>query len=107
MLMARKMLIISVLPMEVRVAVSQVVLLSVLDDRLTAACPTVSLASHFDGGCPCESGMPVSLAGGGTNNAELIWLLCSQNRLCYFGWKRLDGFSAWLEYPYLQRILVL
>ncbi|HRZ97395.1 MAG TPA: hypothetical protein P5084_07545, partial [Paludibacter sp.] len=29
---------------------SQVVLLAAIDDRFTAACPTVSLASHFDGG---------------------------------------------------------
>ena len=28
----------------------------------------VSLASHFDGGCPCESGLPVTLACSGTNN---------------------------------------
>ena len=51
---------------------SQVVLLSLLDDRFTAACPSTSLASHFDGGCPCESGMPVQLACGGTCNAELM-----------------------------------
>ena len=40
------------------------VLLSVLDDRFTASAPVVSLASHFDGGCPCESGMPIQLSAG-------------------------------------------
>ena len=40
---------------------SQVVLLSALDNRFTAAAPTVNLASHFDGGCPCESGKPIQL----------------------------------------------
>ena len=30
--------------------------MTVLDDRITAAAPTVNLASHFDGGCPCDSG---------------------------------------------------
>src|SRR5574344_808574 len=35
------------------------VLLSLLDNRVTASAPVVHLASHFDGGCPCESGMPV------------------------------------------------
>ena len=51
------------------------VLLSVLDDRFTASAPVVSLASHFDGGCPCESGMPIQLSAGGTCNAELAAFL--------------------------------
>ncbi|CDL98043.1 FIG00403423: hypothetical protein [Bacteroides xylanisolvens SD CC 2a] len=42
-----------------------------MDDRFTASAPVVSLASHFDGGCPCESGMPIQLSAGGTCNAEL------------------------------------
>ena len=83
---------------------SQVVLLSVLDDRFTAACPTVNLASHFDGGCPCESGMPISLSCGGTNNAELMATFAPKP-VCVVS----DG-GDWtasvpeLEYPYLQRI---
>ncbi len=83
---------------------SQVVLLAALDDRFTAVCPTVSLASHFDGGCPCESGMPISLSGGGTNNAELMATFAPKP-LCIVS----DG-GDWtasvpeLEYPYLQRI---
>ena len=83
---------------------SQVVLLSALDDRFTAACPTVSLASHFDGGCPCESGMPVQLAGGGTCNPELLAIFAPKP-VCVIS----DG-GDWtasvpdLEYPYLQRI---
>lgn len=83
---------------------SQVVLLSLLDDRFTAACPTVSLASHFDGGCPCESGMPVQLAAGGTCNPELMATFAPKP-LCVIS----DG-GDWtasvptLEFPYLQRI---
>lgn len=83
---------------------SQVVLLSLLDDRIAAACPTVNLASHFDGGCPCESGMPISLACGGTNNAELMAAFAPKP-LCVIS----DG-GDWtasvpeLEYPYLQRV---
>lgn len=50
---------------------TQTLLLSALDARFTASAPVVSLASHFDGGCPCESGMPIQLAAGGTCNAEL------------------------------------
>ena len=37
------------------------VMLSLLDERVTASAPVVHLASHFDGGCPCESGKPVQL----------------------------------------------
>lgn len=83
---------------------SQVVLLSLLDDRFTAACPTVSLASHFDGGCPCESGMPIQLAAGGTSNPELMATFAPKP-LCVIS----DG-GDWtasvptLEFPYLQRI---
>lgn len=83
---------------------SQVVHLAVLDDRFAAVCPTVNLASHFDGGCPCESGMPIQLACGGTNNAELMATFAPKP-LCVIS----DGGDwtasvPWLEYPYLQRV---
>lgn len=83
---------------------SQVVLLAALDDRFAAVCPTVSLASHFDGGCPCESGMPVQLADGGTCNPEILATF-APGPVCVVS----DG-GDWtasvpgLEYPYLQRI---
>lgn len=51
---------------------SHTVLLAALDQRFTAAAPTVNLASHFDGGCPCESGKPIHLSAGGTCNPELL-----------------------------------
>lgn len=83
---------------------SQVVLLTSLDNRFTAVCPTVNLASHFDGGCPCESGMPIQLAGGGTCNPEILATFAPKP-VCIVS----DG-GDWtasvpeLEYPYLQRI---
>lgn len=83
---------------------SQVVLLSLLDDRYTAACPTVSLASHFDGGCPCESGMPVSLACGGTNNAELMSVFAPKPLMVISDGKDWTRTVPSLEYPFLQRI---
>ena len=83
---------------------SQVVLLSVLDDRFTAACPTVNLASHFDGGCPCESGMPVQLAGGGTCNAELLATFAPKSVCVVSDGGDWTAFVPELEYPYLQRI---
>lgn len=83
---------------------SQVVLLTVLDDRFTAACPVVSLASHFDGGCPCESGMPISLSGGGTNNAELMAMFAPKPVLVVSDGGDWTASVPTLEYPYLQRI---
>ncbi|NDV64052.1 DUF3826 domain-containing protein [Bacteroides sp. 224] len=83
---------------------SQVVLLTVLDNRFTAAAPIVSLASHFDGGCPCESGMPISLAGRGTNNAELMAMFAPQPLLVVSDGKDWTASVPTLEYPYLQRI---
>ena len=83
---------------------SQVVLLSVLDNRFTAACPTVSLASHFDGGCLCESGMPISLACGGTNNAELMATFAPKPVCVISDGKDWTASVPTLEYPYLQRI---
>lgn len=83
---------------------SQVVLLSVLDSRFTAACPTVSLASHFDGGCPCESGMPIQLAAGGTCNPELMATFAPKPVRVISDGGDWTATVPTLEYPYLQRI---
>ncbi len=83
---------------------TQVVQLTMLDNRISAACPTVSLASHFDGGCPCESGMPVSLACGGTNNAELMATFAPKPLCLISDGKDWTASVPELEYPYLQRI---
>jgi len=83
---------------------SQVVLLTVLDKRITAACPTVSLASHFDGGCPCESGMPISLSCGGTNNAEMMAMFAPRPVCVVSDGKDWTASVPELEFPYLQRI---
>lgn len=83
---------------------SQVIMLAVLDERIAAACPTVNLASHFDGGCPCESGMPVSLACGGTNNAELAATFAPKPMQVISDDKDWTASVPSLEFPYLQRI---
>lgn len=83
---------------------SQVVLLSALDERINAAAPVVSLASHFDGGCPCESGMPVQLACGGTCNAELIAMMAPNPLLVVSDGKDWTASVPTLEFPYLQGV---
>lgn len=83
---------------------TQSVLLSVLDDRYTAACPVVSMSSWFDGGCPCESGMPIQLAGGGTCNAELAAMFAPKPMMVVSDGGDWTSTTPELEYPYLQRI---
>ena len=80
------------------------VLLSVLDDRFTASAPVVSLASHFDGGCPCESGMPIQLSAGGTCNAELAATFAPRPQLIVSDGGDWTASVPTLEFPYLQRI---
>ncbi len=83
---------------------TQTVLLTALDERFTAAAPVVSLASHFDGGCPCESGTPVQLACGGTCNAELAAMFAPMPQLIVSDGGDWTSSVPQLEYPYLQRI---
>lgn len=83
---------------------SQVVLLTVLDSRFTAACPVVSLSSWFDGGCPCESGMPIHLSGGGTCNAELAAMFAPKPMLVVSDGGDWTSTTPENEFPYLQRV---
>ena len=80
------------------------VLLTALDPRFTAAAPTVNLASHFDGGCPCESGKPIHLSAGGTCNPELLAMFAPNPVLVVSHAGDWTASVPELEYPYLQRI---
>jgi len=80
------------------------VLLSLLDERVTASAPVVHLASHFDGGCPCESGKPVQLAAGGTCEPELAAVMAPKPMLVVSDGGDWTSSVPTLEYPYLQRI---
>lgn len=80
-------------------------LLAVVDGRFAALAPVVHLVSHFDGGCPCESGRPVTLAAGGTCMPEILAAAMAPRPVLAVS----DG-GDWtasypaLEYPFLQRI---
>ena len=80
------------------------VLLSLLDERVTASAPVVHLASHFDGGCPCESGKPVQLAAGGTCEPELASVMAPKPMLVVSDGGDWTSSVPTLEFPYLQRI---
>ena len=80
------------------------VLLTLLDPRITASAPVVHVASHFDGGCPCESGMPVQLAGGGTCEAELAATFAPRPLLLVSDGGDWTRTTPELELPFIQRI---
>ncbi|WP_296114666.1 S9 family peptidase [uncultured Alistipes sp.] len=80
-------------------------LLAVVEPRFAVLAPVVHLVSHFDGGCPCESGRPVALAAGGSCMPEILAAAMAPKPVLTVS----DG-GDWtatypvLEYPYLQRI---
>ncbi len=80
------------------------VLLALLDDRVTVSAPVVHVASHFDGGCPCESGMPVQLAGGGTCEAELAAVIAPRPLLLVSDGGDWTSTNPTLEFPFIKRI---
>ena len=80
------------------------VLLSLLDERVTASAPVVHLASHFDGGCPCESGKAVQLSAGGTCEPELAAVMAPKPMLIVSDGGDWTSSVPTLEFPYLQRI---
>lgn len=85
------------------------VLLSLLAEtfgmpRIAAIAPVVHVASHFDGGCPCESGMPVQLSCGGTCEAELAATFAPRPLLLVSDGGDWTHTTPQLEFPFIQRI---
>lgn len=80
-------------------------LLALSDARFRVLAPVVHLVSHFDGGCPCESALPITLAGGGSCTTELLAAAMAPDPVLVVS----DG-GDWtatyptMEYPFLQRI---
>lgn len=83
---------------------TQAVLLATIDDRFTACCPVVSVCSHFDGGCPCESGMPIQYSQGGTCNIELAATFAPKPMMVVGDEGDWTHTYPTLEIPYLERI---
>ena len=85
----------------------QSVVMSVVDDRITALCPVVSLSSWFDGGCPCESGMPITLAANGTCNAEMAAIFAPRPLCVISDGKDWTKSVPTVEYPYLEKVYAM
>ena len=83
---------------------SHTILMSGIDDRIDVSVPTVMMSSIHYGGCPCESGNPIHLCGGGTNNVELAGLFAPKPQLIISDGGDWTSNVPTLEFPYLQRI---
>jgi predicted alpha/beta-hydrolase family hydrolase len=82
---------------------SMTMLISAIDDRIQVSVPVVMTSSFHSGGCPCESGTPIHLCGGKTNNAEIASIFAPKPMLIIS-----DG-GDWtfqvpeVEFPFIQR----
>ncbi|MDT3404553.1 alpha/beta hydrolase family protein [Mucilaginibacter terrae] len=83
---------------------SQTMLITALDDRIKLSVPVVMLSSYFSGGCPCESGMPVHLCGGGTNNDEFAAMAAPRPQLVISDGGDWSANVPDTDLPYLQKI---
>jgi hypothetical protein len=82
---------------------SQTMQMTAIDKRIKVSVPVVMVSSYFFGGCPCESGMPFQLCGGGTNNAEIAAMAAPRPMLIISDGKDWTANVPELEFPFIQR----
>lgn len=83
---------------------SHTVLLAAMDNRIKLSVPVVSLSSSFYGGCPCESGMPIHLCAGGTNNVEIAAMAAPNPQLVVSDGKDWSVTVPDHDLPFLKKI---
>jgi len=83
---------------------SHTILMSAIDDRIDVSVPTVMMSAIHYGGCPCESGNPIHLCSGGTNNVELAGVFAPKPQLVISDGGDWTANVPTLEFPYLKRI---
>jgi len=83
---------------------SHTMLVTALDDRIKLSAPVVMVSSWHSGGCPCESGMPVHLCGGGTNNVEIAAMAAPRPQLVVSDGKDWTAHVPEIEFPYLKKM---
>uniref|UniRef100_UPI004056E21C alpha/beta hydrolase family protein n=1 Tax=Alistipes sp. TaxID=1872444 RepID=UPI004056E21C len=80
-------------------------LMALQDERFRVLAPVAHLVAHFDGGCPCESAVPITTVAGGSCTTELLAAVAAPSPLLV-----VSNGGDWtatyplLEYPYLKRI---
>lgn len=83
---------------------SHTMLITALDSRIKISAPVVMLSSYHSGGCPCESGMPIHLCGGGTANPEIAAMAAPRPQLVISDGKDWTDHVPQVEFPYLQKM---
>jgi len=83
---------------------SHTVLMAAIDQRIKLSAPVVSVSSYFYGGCPCESGMPIHMCDGGTDNVELAAMAAPNPQLLITDGKDWTAHMPEHDFPYLQKV---
>jgi dienelactone hydrolase len=83
---------------------SHTVLMAALDERINLSAPVVAMSSYFFGGCPCESGMPIHLCAGGTNNVEIAAMVAPNPMLVVSDGGDWTAETPQHDFPYLQKM---
>jgi dienelactone hydrolase len=88
---------------------TQSFLAAALDRRITLSVPAVMVSSHFYGGCPCESGLPIHHLTNAmsTNNVEIAALFAPLPQLLISDGGDWTCNNPTVEFPYLQAIYSL
>lgn len=85
---------------------TQSFLAAALDQRITLSIPAVMVSSHFYGGCPCESGLPIHHLNSAmsTNNVEIAAMFAPKPQLIISIGNDWSHNNPKVELPFLQSV---